>query len=115
MSDRPEIQRHCNAIHCPDHMKGWEAFGCADKPNEVIVRRLGYGHYTNKPTYGTEKWGPGETHRGVHNIEIMTFADSPASAYIYVNGSTERGTHAAWHRAKVAFDSFSAQLWAVGS
>lgn len=110
MNDDPRQQRHCSTINCPDHMKGWEAFGIV-KQGEPIVRRLGTGHHTPKPKFGTEPWGPGETHRGVHNIELMTFADSPGSAFIYVNGSTETATREAWERTSAAFLTIADALW----
>lgn len=99
-------------IH-PTHMKGWEAFGTNDGA-DPLVRPLGIwewnGGKLDKWKPGTEPWGAGETKRGVSTIEIITSADSEG-AFIYVDGTTEKGVTDAWYRARQAFVTFRHILW----
>lgn len=102
--------------HTPSHMKGWEAFGCVDKPDEIIVRQLGMvtirkGQPTTDEDRGTEPWGPGEVKLGVAWVGIQTFADSTDSAYIQVVGTERADVEARWYAARVAFLAVSHALW----
>jgi len=94
-------------IH-PTHMKGWEAFG-TDDDSEPLVRPLGMWS-GKKWEPGTTKWGAGETLRGAASIEIMSSADC-RGAYIYVDGTTEKGVTDAWYRARAVFVAAQAELW----
>ena len=79
-------------VHSPDHMKGWEAFGCTGQ--EPVVRRLGIvtfkkGEATTEERPGTEPWGAGEVSKGVAGIQLSFHADDQKGAYLHVIG-TER-------------------------
>ena len=99
-------------IH-PTHMRGWEAFGVDTAP-EPTVRPLGIwtGPQPAKWRPGTEPWAAGETHRGCASIEIMSSADSKG-AFIYVDGTTEKGVTDAWYRAQKVFAAIQAELWGM--
>ncbi len=101
--------------HTPIHMKGWEAFGLADTPDEITVRRLGEvtirkGVLTTEEKPGTESWGPGEVKLGVAWVSISTSADS-SDAFIQVVGTERKDVEARWHVARSAYLSIRDSLW----
>lgn len=113
ISDPRRVKLPGPRIH-PTHMKGWEAFG-TDRDEAPLVRPLGVwewnGGRLDKWKPGTTPWGAGEVRRGVSTIEIITSADS-SGAFIYVDGTTEKGVTDAWHKARSHFNLYlKAALW----
>lgn len=88
--------------HRSSLMRGWEAFGCED--DNPDVRELAHWEVG-------EDWPPGELRDGVACVEIHTYGDHPAGAYIYVCGATRHGVENAWHRARVGWVSIAACTW----
>lgn len=95
-------------LHHPDHMKGWEAFGCTSQA--PTVRQLGVGYKGTEPP-GTEPWGSGEVKLGVAGVHWSTHADDPSGAYIYVVGTTREDVEARYYVAVDAFAHVQAMLW----
>lgn len=96
-------------VHQPSHMKGWEAFGVT-KASPPTVRRLGTG-WDGKGKPGTEKWGPGEVKDGVASVEISSYGDHPAGAYIYVVGTDEDAVEKRWRTAASVWQQIGDVLW----
>lgn len=103
-------KNHAWWVHHPDHMKGWEAFGCTDKPDELHVRQLGTG-YDGKGKPGTERWGKGEVKLGVSGMHFGTWADNTDGAFLHVVGTERADVEARWHVAAQAFNEMRATLW----
>lgn len=113
--------------HHPDHMKGWEAFGCTGQ--EPIVRRLGIVTFGKKGTGpggerdpatteerpGTDPWGVGEVSKGVAGVHLSTHADDQKGAYLHVVGTEKEDVETRWRAIDAAFQRWAPTFWPSGN